>query len=113
MATSKLKIPYTAVSADANKNIELLKREIYNKLDFVRIYMKPKGQDADLEEPLIMPRNSTVQNICNKIHRNMVRDFKFAQVWGKSVKFGGQMVGLEHKIIDEDVLTIVKKINAL
>ena len=75
--------------------------------------MKPKGQDADLEEPLIMPRNSTVQNICNKIHRNMVRDFKFAQVWGKSVKFGGQKVGLEHKIIDEDILTIVKKINAL
>ncbi len=113
MATSKLKIPYTAVSADTNKNMELLKREIYNKLDFVRIYMKPKGQDADLEEPLIMPRNSTVQNICNKIHRNMVRDFKFAQVWGKSVKFGGQKVGLEHRIIDEDVLTIVKKINAL
>lgn len=111
--TTKLNVPFIAVSADANKNIETLKNEIYNKLDFVRIYMKPKGQEADMKEPLIMPRDSTVQNICSKIHRNMVRDFKFAQVWGKSVKYGGQKVGLEHRIDDEDILTIVKKINAL
>lgn len=110
---TKMTVPYVAVSADTNKNVEQLKREIYRKLDFIRIYMKPKGQDADFAEPMIMPRDCTVQNICSKIHRNMVRDFKFAQVWGKSVKFGGQKVGLEHKIDDEDVLTIVKKINAL
>ena len=54
--TSRLEKSIYTVSADANKNIEALKQEIYNKLDFVRIYMKPKGQDADLKEPLIMPR---------------------------------------------------------
>jgi small GTP-binding protein len=111
--TSRLNIPFVAVSADTNTNIENLKKEIYNKLDFIRIYMKPKGKEADFVEPLIMPRGSTVHNICGKIHRNMVRDFKFAQVWGKSVKFEGQKVGLDHKLLDEDVLTIVRKINAL
>lgn len=112
-ATSKLNVPFVPVSADSNTNIETLKREIYNKLDFIRIYMKPKGKEADFVEPLIMPRGSTVHNICGKIHRNMTRDFKFAQVWGKSVKFEGQKVGLDHRVVDEDVLTIVKKINAL
>ncbi len=111
--TSTLPFPFIPVSADTNTNIELLKKEIYNKLDFIRIYMKPKGKEADFNEPLIMPRGSTVHSICNKIHRNMVRDFKFAQIWGKSVKFEGQKVGLDHKVIDEDVLTIVKRINAL
>jgi small GTP-binding protein len=111
--TSRLNIPFVAVSADTNTNIENLKKEIYNKLDFIRIYMKPKGKEADFVEPLIMPRGSTVHNICGKIHRNMVRDFKFAQVWGKSVKFEGQKVGLDHKLLDEDVLTIVRRINAL
>jgi small GTP-binding protein len=112
-ATSKLNTHFVAVSADTNTNIENLKKEIYNKLDFIRIYMKPKGKEADFVEPLIMPRGSTVHNICGKIHRNMIRDFKFAQVWGKSVKFEGQKVGLDHKVLDEDVLTIVRKINAL
>ena len=111
--TSRLNFPFVAVSADTNTNIENLKKEIYNKLDFIRIYMKPKGKEADFVEPLIMPRGSTVHNICGKIHRNMIRDFKFAQVWGKSVKFEGQKVGLDHKVLDEDVLTIVRKINAL
>ena len=111
--TSRLNIPFVAVSADTNTNIENLKKEIYNKLDFIRIYMKPKGKEADFVEPLIMPRGSTVHNICGKIHRNMIRDFKFAQVWGKSVRFEGQKVGLDHKVLDEDVLTIVRKINAL
>lgn len=112
-ATSNLNVPFVSVSADTNKNIETLKEKIYDKLDFIRIYMKPKGKETDFTEPLIMPRGSTVHNICGKIHRNMVRDFKFAQVWGKSVKFAGQKVGLDHKVVDEDVLTIVRRINAL
>jgi ribosome-interacting GTPase 1 len=39
----------------------------------------------------------------------MVREFRFSYVWGKSAKFGGQKVGLDHKLLDEDILTIIKK----
>jgi len=38
----------------------------------------------------------------------MKKDFRYALVWGKSVKFGGQRVGLHHVMQDEDVLTIIK-----
>ena len=48
-------------------------------------------------------------DVCNKLHRNMRKDFRFGHVWGKSVKFGGQRVGLNHILQDEDVLTIIKK----
>ena len=96
------------MSADSSKNIDVLKEKIYEKLSFMRIYMRPKGGETDFKEPLIAKEGSTVLDICNKLHRNMKKQFRYALVWGKSVKFGGQRVGLNHVLLDEDVLTIIK-----
>jgi small GTP-binding protein len=103
---------FLPISADANINVDALKEAIYRKLDFIRIYMRPKGQETDYKEPMIMRRACTIQDVCNKIHRNMVSDFRFSYVWGKSAKFGGQKVGLDHVLYDEDVLTIIRKTNS-
>jgi small GTP-binding protein len=105
---SNIKAKIIPISADSDINITALKDAIYEKLDFIRIYMRPKGGETDYKEPLITRNGSTVLDICNKLHRDMRRDFKHALVWGKSVKFGGQRVGLSHVLQDEDVLTIVK-----
>jgi small GTP-binding protein len=104
---------FIPISADANVNIDAVKEAIYNKLDFIRIYMRPKGGQTDYKEPMIMQNGSTVGDICNKIHRSMARNFKYALVWGPSAKFDSQKVGLDHKLADEDVLTIVKNPGAL
>jgi hypothetical protein len=86
----------------------LVKEKIYEKLDFIRLYMRPKGGETDYKEPLIIRRNSTVEDVCNKLHRSLKKEFRYGLVWGKSVKFGGQRVGLTHVLQDEDVLTIIK-----
>jgi small GTP-binding protein len=99
---------FIAVSADSGINIDILKEAIYQKLSFIRVYMRPKGGETDFKEPLIIKNGATVQDVCNKIHRNMTRNFRYGLVWGKSAKFAGQKVGLDHKLADEDVLTIVK-----
>ena len=104
----KIKSEFITVSADSNTNIDLLKDMIYEKLRFIRIYMKPKGGETDFKEPLIAKEGSTVLDICNKLHRNMKKQFRYGMVWGKSVKFGGQRVGINHVLQDEDVLTIIK-----
>ena len=70
--------------------------------------MRPKGGETDYKEPLITRDKSTVMDICDKLHRDLKKDFRYALVWGKSVKFGGQRVGINHILQDEDVLTIVK-----
>ena len=105
----KLKSEHIQISANSSENIEELKERIYRELEFIRIYMRPKGGETDYVEPLIMRKNSTVGNVCDKLHRSMRRNFRYAMVWGGSVKFGGQRVGISHTLQDEDVLTIIKE----
>ena len=86
-----------------------LKEEIFNWLDFMRIYMKPQGKKADMEEPMIVTRDSTVEMVCRTIHRDFVRNFRYAKVTGPSARFPEQKVGLHHILLDGDILTILIK----
>lgn len=97
------------ISADKQIKMEKLKREIFNRLALIRIYLKPQGKKADLDEPLIIRGGSTVKDVANKLHRDFVRNFRHAKVWGTSVKFEGQKVGLEHVLNDGDILRIIVK----
>jgi small GTP-binding protein len=94
------------ISAEKSFNLDVLKEEIYRKLEFIRIYLKPPGGKADFEEPLIMRKGCTIADVCRKLHRGMVEDFRYAKVWGRSVKYQGQRVGLDHVLEDEDIVTI-------
>lgn len=105
----QIKSDVIEVSANSDINIDLLKEKIYEKLKFIRIYMRPKGGETDFKEPFIAREGDAVEDVCNKIHRRMKKQFRYGMVWGKSVKFGGQRVGLNHILLDEDVLTIIKK----
>ncbi len=95
------------VSAMQGRGIELLKDTIYDELKFIRIFLKPQGKDADMVEPLIVREGATVAVVCEMIHRDFRRKFRYANVWGPSAKFPGQTVGLNHTMKDQDVLTLV------
>ncbi len=97
------------ISAEKNINIDILKEAIFDSLEFIRVYMKPQGKKADLKEPMILRKGATIEDICLKIHRDLKENFRYAQVWGKSVKFDGQRVGLDHVVEDGDVVTIVAR----
>jgi len=83
---------------------------MWEYLDLIRIYTKPKGEIPNYDAPVIIRRNkSTVTDLCNKLHRTLMSEFKNALVWGTSVKFNPQKVGKEHQLLDEDVVQILKK----
>ena len=95
------------ISADKNVNVTELKDVIYNKLQFIRIYTKEAGKKADMNEPMITLRGTTLKDICNKLHRDFVTKFKYARVWGPSAKFPGQMFkNTDHILLDKDVVEI-------
>jgi len=99
--------PLLPISAMKGIGLAKLKEEIYNALRFMRIFLKPQGKEADLVEPLIVKEASTVGMVCDAIHRDWRRRFRFANVWGPSAKFPGQRVGLDHGLRDSDVLTVI------
>ena len=99
------------VSAATGLGMEELKQGLYDTIDMIRIYLKPQGQEADMDVPLIVKRGNTVGDVCELIHRQFRSNFRYAMVWGKSAKFPGQTVGLDHVVMDEDVVCIIVKKN--
>jgi ribosome-interacting GTPase 1 len=100
-------MPVLAISAKDRVGITDLRDSIFEKLDFIRIYMKPQGKKADYSEPLVIKRDSSIGNVCDIIHRTFKKRFRYANIWGNSAKFPGQTVGMRHILQDGDVLTIV------
>ena len=62
-----------------------------------------KGEEPDFSEALIVRQNSTIEDVCDQVHRTMKETFKYAMVWGVSARHVPQRVGLSHVVADEDV----------
>lgn len=97
------------ISSERDLGLAPLKDALYEALRFLRVYLKPHGGEADMKEPLVVKTGATVGDVCELLHRDFRRLFRYALVTGKSAAFANQTVGLEHKIADGDVLTIVTK----
>lgn len=70
---------YVPISAKDEWNFDELMQKIWEYLDLIRIYTKPKGQIPDYDAPVIIQRKrSTMVDFCGKIHKTLVKDFRFA-----------------------------------
>jgi len=103
----KLNMPegYLPISALKDINLEAVKQKIWEKLNFMRVYLKKIGKNPDLKEPLIMNAGCTIEYVCKKIHNRFIKDFRYARVWGSS-KFPGQKVGIDYKLKDKDIVEL-------
>ncbi|KAK9817662.1 hypothetical protein WJX72_000315 [[Myrmecia] bisecta] len=106
------KLPhYCPVCAYHEWNLDGLVEMIWEYLDLLRIYTKPKGKLPDYNDPVILPGGrSTIEDFCNRLHKGIIKQFKYALVWGTSCKHRPQKVGKEHVLNDEDIVQLVKKI---
>eukprot|EP00093_Oithona_nana_P000507 00507.XXX_1930_619_1 [CDS] Oithona nana genome sequencing. len=105
-------IPHTVpISAHHKWNYDSLLEKMWDYLKLVRIYTKPKGQLPDYESPVVLQTTRcSLEDFCNKIHKSILKEMKYALVWGSSVKHQPQKVGKDHVLNDEDVVQIVKKV---
>jgi len=100
---------YVPISAKDEWNFDELMEKIWDYLDLIRIYTKPKGQIPDYEAPVIIKRGATIADFCMSLHKTLIKELKHGLVWGTSAKHHPQIVGKDHVLDDEDVVQIVKQ----
>jgi hypothetical protein len=97
------------ISALMGEGIEELKKAIWGRLEFMRIYLKRIGKAPDMEKPLIMKRGASIYDAAERIHREFARNLDHARIWGPSARFDGQKVGIKHVLRDQDVVELHMK----
>lgn len=90
-------------------NVEEVIDEMWSHLDMIRIFTKKKGCHPDFVKPFVVRRGSSIEDLCKRIHKDISSRFKYAMVWGTSVKHSPQRVGIAHVLEDEDVLQVMLK----
>jgi ribosome-interacting GTPase 1 len=97
--------PLLPISVLNERNLEQLKRVVFEQLKMMRVYSKPPGREPDLSAPFLLEQGSTVEEFAGKVHRDFLQNLKTARVWGSGV-YDGQMVGRDHVLHDGDVVEL-------
>tara|TARA_Y100000034_G_scaffold119266_1_gene160862 strand:- start:11588 stop:12499 length:912 start_codon:yes stop_codon:yes gene_type:complete len=100
--TSK-KHNFVLISTKTKEGIDELKNKIFKSFNKIRVYTKEPGKEKS-NKPIILEPNSTVKDVAEKILKGLSKKVKESKIWGPSSKFGGQKVGLQHKLKDLDVV---------
>ena len=97
--------PLLPVSAATGRNFDRLKWAVFERLEIMRIYSKPPGQEPDLTAPFVMKKGCTVEEFAGKVHQDFLQNLKSVRVWGSAV-YDGQMVSRDHVLQDGDVVEL-------
>ena len=95
--------PLVSISAREGSSLEEFKRAIYQALNIVRVYTKTPGSKADLADPMILEKGSTLEEAAESLHKDFYQNLKYAVVWG-SGKYDGQRVSKGHVLQDGDIV---------
>jgi ribosome-interacting GTPase 1 len=95
--------PLASISARENHGVEEFRRTIYQALNIIRVYTKTPGSKADLTDPMVLDKGSTLEEAAEALHKDFYQNLKYAVVWG-SGKYDGQRVSKGHILQDGDVV---------
>jgi len=98
-------LPVLPISVMQRRNLERFKRMVLEYLHVVRIYAKPPGKEADLNQPFVVKEGTTLGELGAMIHKDFSQHLKFARVWGEAVR-DGQMIGQDYVLRDGDIVEL-------
>jgi len=98
-------LPCIDISTKMERNLARFVEMIYEISGIMRVFTKAPGKKPDFNSPFVLPRKSTLEELATKIHKDFVKNLKFARIWGASV-FDGQMIQRDHILQEGDVVEI-------
>ena len=84
------------------------KQIIYNNLDLILVYTKKPGKSDSDNIPFVLKKGATIESLCEALHKDFVKKFNYAKVWGSS-KYPGQKVSKDFKLKENDIVEIYLK----
>ena len=97
--------PLIPVSAETGRNVDGLKKAVFEVLKIIRVYSKPPGREPDFSAPFVLAKGSAVEEFAGKVHKDFLENLKTARIWG-SADFDGQLVGRDYVLQDGDVVEL-------
>jgi ribosome-interacting GTPase 1 len=97
---------YPVVNSASPRLKEIVGATIFSLASIIRVYTKPLNEKEHSGRPMVMKKGSTVLDAVRMVHSAMVPTFEYAKIWGRSVRFPGSKVGLDHTLQDGDVIEI-------
>jgi ribosome-interacting GTPase 1 len=83
-----------------------LGKRLFETLDIARVYTKEPNAPTASPEPFVIKNGTTIGELSRQIHSTLFRQFRYARVWGKSVSYPGERVGIDHELSDGDTVEI-------
>ncbi len=97
--------PMLPISAFSGRNLDKLRKIIFENLRLIRIYSKVPGKPPDLTAPFILHCGATLEDFAEHVHHDFVVNLKSARMWGTDV-YDGQMVSKDHVLNDKDIVEL-------
>ena len=95
--------PLVSISAREGRGLEEFKKTIYQALNIIRVYTKTPGSKADLTDPMVVEKGTTLEEAAEALHKDFYQNLKYAVIWG-SGKYDGQRVSKGHVLQDGDIV---------
>ncbi|MFC1824640.1 GTPase [Thermodesulfobacteriota bacterium] len=100
---SEVRLPCIDISTFTERNLPAFIEKIYELAGIIRVYTKAPGKEHDLTAPFVLPKESSLEDLAGKIHKDFINELRFAKIWGKTV-FDGRMVQKDYILQEGDVV---------
>jgi len=94
------------LSCEARLGLEELGSEVFEMLDIIRVYTKEPNRKSPSKKPFTIRKGSSILDLAKQIHSDFYRQFSYAKVWSKRLRFSPQKVGGAFTLEDGDTVEI-------